>query len=336
MKIGNDKEEIGTTPVKSFPPNPWGLYDMHGNVGEWCKDAWRGDYGQTPNDGGAMESLNTTVGQHVVRGGSWVSLAGHCRSACRGFNPTDNLGDDIGFRIVLAQPRDKYNNIQWGSAVDMDEYGMWKEFTVKGKDGQAVTQRMRWIELGTFLMGSPETEAGRYDNEDQHEVTFKDGFWMADTPVTQAMWHAAMGTNPSHFEGTGLPVETISWNDAQRFIRELNQIIPGLEIGLPTETQWEYACRAGTTTAFSFGDSITREQANQRGGYIPTTIQVTDASETMGETSVKSSWEGLTKKRTVGEYAGKIIVSEDFDAPLDFESSDEYDGDDNFTMGAGQ
>jgi len=115
-------------------------------------------------------------------------------------------------------------------------------------------------------MGSPIDEPERCTSEIQHRVVLTKGFWLADTACTQALWKAVMGENPSFFTGNDLlPVETVSWDDAQLFIRELNQIFPGLHARLPTEAEWEYACRAGTTTPFSFGDNLTPELVNYDG-----------------------------------------------------------------------
>jgi formylglycine-generating enzyme required for sulfatase activity len=91
------------------------------------------------------------------------------------------------------------------------------------------------------------------------------GFWLAQTECTQAQWVAVMGHNPSQFKGDDLPVEQVSWNDAQKFITKLNEAMSlpaGWKVALPTEAQWEYACRAGTKTAFSFGKTLTTKQAN--------------------------------------------------------------------------
>ncbi|WP_313952880.1 formylglycine-generating enzyme family protein [Accumulibacter sp.] len=133
--------------------------------------------------------------------------------------------------------------------------------------GQA-RQTFRWIEAGRFLMGSPTEEAERGSTEVQHEVTLRSGFWLADTACTQAFWLAVWPVNPSHFPDHGdNPVENVSWHDALGFIAELNRRLPGLHAQLPSEAEWEYACRAGTTTAFSFGETITPEQANYHGNY---------------------------------------------------------------------
>jgi formylglycine-generating enzyme required for sulfatase activity len=119
-------------------------------------------------------------------------------------------------------------------------------------------------------MGSPEDERGRDNDERQHPVTLTRGFWLAETACTQAQWKAVMGDNPSRFQNEPKsaqhPVEIVSWNDVAKFIKRLNRAVPGLEARLPTEAEWEYACRAGTATAFSFGDSITPEQVNYKGG----------------------------------------------------------------------
>ena len=272
MDTGNNTRESSTTTVKSFPLNPWGLYGMHGNVWECCKDAYN-DYDKTPSDDKAGAA-------RVVRGGSWGDGARLCRSACRGRIGPSVRGYRTGFRCARVQSDDENGVLPgegppplWASDSGKDVTGAWAEFTVLGNNGMSATQRMRWIPPGSFLMGSPETEAGRDNDEKQHEVTIEEGFWLADTACTQALWEAVMKSNPSFFKGSNLPVENVSWNDAQAFMAELNRRIPGLGLSLPTEAQWEYACRAGTTTAFSFGDNLTDEQANQKGGYTPNSSQ---------------------------------------------------------------
>lgn len=152
----------------------------------------------------------------------------------------------------------------WASDWGEDEYGLWMGFTYKG-----VRQDFRWIEPGTFAMGSPKNEQERSDNETQHEVTLRQGFWLADTTVTQALWKVVMGDDPSSFKGTNRPVDSVSWEDAQRFIAKMNGMKPELQMCLPTEAQWEYCCRAGTTTAFHFGgkNDLNLERVNYSGKW---------------------------------------------------------------------
>ncbi len=121
---------------------------------------------------------------------------------------------------------------------------------------------------GTFLMGSPPSEKDREEDETQHRVTLTKGFFLAVTSVTQAQWVALMGSNPSSIKGADRPVERVSWKDCQEFCERLSQQ-DGKAYRLPTEAEWEYACRAGTTTPFSFGETITADQANCRCGNGP-------------------------------------------------------------------
>ena len=113
-----------------------------------------------------------------------------------------------------------------------------------------------FIPAGTFTMGSPSTETGRYSYETQHSVTISNPFFMQTTEVTQGQWRAVMGSNPSYFSSCGdsCPVEQVSWTDTQSFLTAMNTG-GKCTYRLPTEAEWEYAARAGTTTAYSFGDS---------------------------------------------------------------------------------
>jgi formylglycine-generating enzyme required for sulfatase activity len=114
------------------------------------------------------------------------------------------------------------------------------------------------------MMGSPETEKRRSSDESpQHKVTVEP-FYMGKYPVTQAQWEAVMGNNPSRFKGKNRPVENVSWNDAVEFCKRLSDMT-GKTYRLPSEAQWEYACRAGTTSPFYFGETITTDLANYRG-----------------------------------------------------------------------
>jgi len=128
-------------------------------------------------------------------------------------------------------------------------------FTIPG-----LNLEMKPIPAGTFVMGSPNDEEGRDDVEGpQTTVTITKPFWLGKTEVTQSQWKVVMGNNPSWFKGDDLPVEMIYWNDAAAFCEKLNEMkrdtLPaGYRYTLPTEAQWEYACRAGTKTRFSYGN----------------------------------------------------------------------------------
>ena len=140
-----------------------------------------------------------------------------------------------------------------------------------------VAMDMIWCPPGTFTMGSPTTEAGRQaDREDEHNVSLTRGFYLGKYEVTQAQYEAVMtgntdslSTTPSEFLGNDLPVEKVSWNDVQVFLTLLNaaeqtagRLPANWQYVLPTESQWEYACRAGSTTAYSWGNTIVNSNAN--------------------------------------------------------------------------
>ncbi|MEN8217615.1 MAG: formylglycine-generating enzyme family protein [Pseudomonadota bacterium] len=129
--------------------------------------------------------------------------------------------------------------------------------------GKGVILEMVYIPGGTFMMGSPETEEGRWSNgreEPQHKVTIEP-FYISKYPVTQAQWEAVMGNNPSYFKGDNRPVEMVSYDEAVAFCQRLSEKT-SKSYGLPSEAQWEYSCRAGTTTPFYFGETITTDLAN--------------------------------------------------------------------------
>jgi len=138
---------------------------------------------------------------------------------------------------------------EWATAVGRDRFGLWATLGIEG-----VEYRMRWIAPGIFTMGSPEDEPGRWQDEGpHHEVTISHGFWLGETPVTQALWAGVTGSNPSRFKTPDRPVENVSWNECQTgFLYRLNERIAadrGDVFRLPTEAEWEYACRAGTKPA---------------------------------------------------------------------------------------
>ncbi|MBI2900609.1 MAG: formylglycine-generating enzyme family protein [Planctomycetes bacterium] len=121
--------------------------------------------------------------------------------------------------------------------------------------GGGVKMEFVRIKAGEFMMGSGNGEA---DEKPVHEVTISRDFWMQTTETTQAQWEAVMGKKPSYFKGADLPVEDVSWENCREFMKKLNEKakeqLEGKTAGLPTEAQWEYACRAGSTGKWCFGD----------------------------------------------------------------------------------
>ena len=192
---------VSTHPVATKASNELGIYDMSGNVKEWC------------------------AGEGQLRGGSWM-----CDAICgeiERVNLRDARSRDkiVGFRVVENQKESLYkgtNNI---------------EINVKG-----VSFKMINVEGGTFQMGSNDSEASS-DEKPVHSVTLSD-YYIGETEVTQELWEAVMGSNPSGYKGSKNPVENVSWDDCQDFIKKLNKLT-GKNFRLPTEAEWEYAARGG-------------------------------------------------------------------------------------------
>ena len=286
------------TKVGSYLPNAWGLYDMHGNVYEWCLDWHTSDLGSsvvTDPKGPASGSYR------VIRGGGWGSGARYCRSASRNnYYPTsDNNGLYRGFRVVLqpnGEPDYLVVNLNTGAVTP----------STTGPDLSDDTCRttelwLRRIPKGTFIMGSPEGEVGRESDETQHQVTLTEDFYIGVFEITQKQYSFIQGSNPSGYKGDTRPVECVSYNtirgtgstdgagwptyghavDSGSFLGKL-RAKTGKTFDLPTEAQWEYACRAGTTTALNTGKNLTStdrdsamdeagrysyNQNNGKGGY---------------------------------------------------------------------
>lgn len=134
----------------------------------------------------------------------------------------------------------------------------------------SVGMKFVWIPPGNFMMGSPKEEKEREHletDETQHKVTLTKGFYLGVYTVTQEEWQAMMSKNPSRFRGEkNLPVESVSWNDCQIFIKKLGEK-DKRTYRLPTEAEWEYSCRAGTQSPFHFGETISTDEANYNGDY---------------------------------------------------------------------
>ncbi len=149
----------------------------------------------------------------------------------------------------------------WATGIGRDRYGLFVEVMAKN-----VPFVMRWIPPGWFMLGSPENEPEKYSDEGpQQLITFEQGYWLAETVCTQALWKAVVRENPSRFKGEQKPVEKISWETIKGFIDALNKLDGAFDFRLPSEAEWEYACRAGTTTPFWFGEELTTDDANYNG-----------------------------------------------------------------------
>ena len=259
----------GTThPVGGKKANELGLYDMSGNVWEWCSD-WRGYYSSLSQ----TNPLGASSGsERVDRGGSWCDSPVCSRVSDRDYSSPSDGYANLGLRLVLTNPNLTEFRKDGHLELKKNEGGIFREnyanneTTVKCVNGKihalavnGVAFPMVEVEGGVFTMGATNEQGRDADSDEKpaHSVTLN-GFHIGQTEVTQALWQAVMGNNPSSHKGENLPVERVSWDDCQEFIRKLNALI-GKKFRLPTEAEWEYAARGGNCSRgykYSGSDNI--------------------------------------------------------------------------------
>jgi sulfatase modifying factor 1 len=164
----------------------------------------------------------------------------------------------IGLLMVGCGEEAQKEAVQEDEAKDDNVVPLGENFTIPD-----LNLTMIWVKPGTFTMGQERLAMP------VHQVTLTNGFYLGKYEVTQAQWQRVMGSDPSEFKGADRPVETVTWTQAVEFCEKLTEterragrLPAGMAYQLPTEAQWEYACRAGTTTAYSWGDSISSKNAN--------------------------------------------------------------------------
>ncbi len=283
----DDCKEKAPLKVGSFKPNSLGLYDIHGNAWEWVEDCWQDGYQDAPVDGSAHQGCGADASR-VLRGGSWFNDPLWLRSANRDDITPANRTSGVGFRAArtinplpftdqattdqLAQPPQQGQVVQASSPLTLT-------------DTQKVpAPTMVQIPAGTFTMGCDpkrdDVEGGCLDSEKPaHEVNVPT-FWLSKTEVTVGQYMACVQAGacpepewkatdtPSYYKdmgaaltGDNYPIVGVSWENAQAYVQWLGQQT-GKQYRLPTEAEWEYAARAGTDTAYPWGNTASHDFAN--------------------------------------------------------------------------
>jgi formylglycine-generating enzyme required for sulfatase activity/serine/threonine protein kinase len=258
--VRNTTDNPAPRVVAQKTPNGFGLFDMIGNVPELCRD--RLSLRLTGGPDPVFD--DPSVPQYVDRGGGWLSTAEESRVARRHSRRSLDRQIDLGFRPVLPVKR-KLPEMQ----ILAGGRPAGERLLVPADRGEVA---YRWCPPGTFTMGTPVGDPDYQPEEEQVGVRITRGFWMGETEVTQSLYSEVTGMNPARIKGDDLPVDGVKWLGASEFCdrltlrdRKAGRIGPRQMYRLPTEAEWEYACRAGTTGRTYLGASVTSEQANHDG-----------------------------------------------------------------------
>ncbi|HVC98201.1 MAG TPA: SUMF1/EgtB/PvdO family nonheme iron enzyme, partial [Pirellulales bacterium] len=315
-----------THEVEELASNPFGLFDVHGNVWEWVEDSWEPTYYAQFQKTPAVDPTGppSAGSLRLIRGGSWLNAASQCQSDRYAY-PTSTRAAHVGFRVLLPVAAVKNALSRRPSTVDtggherltdtpppaiapfdakqaLAHQEAWaKHLDTKVEIENSLGMKLRLIPPGEFMMGSPQAEIdamvatttapnwqGWFRSEGpRHRVNLTKAFYLSSCEVTQQQYQELMGVNPSYFSLNGPgkdavkdldtsrhPVEMVSWFDAVGFCSKLSEkerrrpyylrdgetvkVLGGTGYRLPTEAEWEFACRAGKTTRWSFGDNETK------------------------------------------------------------------------------
>jgi formylglycine-generating enzyme required for sulfatase activity len=271
-------DKAGPQPVGLKKPNKWGFFDMIGNVSEWTLDTYEEFTDQKAQDP-LIQIDGRGTSDHIIRGGSWSSPVDHCRSARRNRSWFASYGNDnTGFRIALSYDSNYKQNLQMKYTVESEpaDINPGENFVLKLYSKNENIEYSReikfiWVNPGSFYAGSQSAERKKYRSdyhasEPYRKVNIKKGYWLCEveTPIgfKDFVERKILAYDYKDLESANYPKRSIALPNVEGFLHELTahlgkygvRLPDGYEWALPTENQWEYACRAGTETAFHFGD----------------------------------------------------------------------------------
>lgn len=265
LEIGSDDALAGLPrPFGFFPRNGWGLFDVIGNAEEWTKDWY--DANALPPYPRELQRNPTGPASgraKVTRGGSFVSTSWGCNCVFRGFD----VGQAVGFRVVASVRPDDYVSAPVEAVEDLDAVSLEAPWDLDNREVLLpghVPMKFVYVPEGEAVVGSPAAECPGYrvrNEGPQAPLRVTSGFWMSVTEVTQRQYCALMEGRPGTFIGEELPAHGPAMLEMNEFIAALNKALSlNGQIGshevvrCPSEYEWEYACRANSTSAYSYGD----------------------------------------------------------------------------------